>query len=108
MPCGGTTESGGRLVCGEDGGGGLTTVKKNKINTPAQTVGSNRSTVTPFRCLTAMPPEGSARTRILPGSPSLDMGSRVAEVGFESRTFRSVNSRYNYRAIRKWSNSFPN
>ncbi|KER19369.1 hypothetical protein T265_11835 [Opisthorchis viverrini] len=52
-----------------------------------------RSAVALFRCLPAMPPEGSTRARILPGRPSLDRRSRVAEVGFEPRTFRSVNSR---------------
>ncbi|KER32202.1 hypothetical protein T265_01636, partial [Opisthorchis viverrini] len=36
---------------------------------------------------------GSTRAGILSGCPSLDRGSRVAEVGFEPRTFRSVNSR---------------
>ncbi|KER24145.1 hypothetical protein T265_08133 [Opisthorchis viverrini] len=36
-----------------------------------------------------MPPEGSTRAGILSGCPSLDRGSRVAEVGFEPRTFRS-------------------
>ncbi|KER32172.1 hypothetical protein T265_01783 [Opisthorchis viverrini] len=49
-----------------------------------------RSAVAPFRCLAAMPPEGSTRAGILPGCPSLDRGSRVAEVGFEPRTFRLV------------------
>ncbi|KAG5442805.1 hypothetical protein CSKR_112268 [Clonorchis sinensis] len=43
-----------------------------------------------------MPPEGSTRAGILPGCPSLDRGSREAEVGFEPRTFRSVNSRSNH------------
>ncbi|KER23380.1 LOW QUALITY PROTEIN: hypothetical protein T265_14651, partial [Opisthorchis viverrini] len=55
-----------------------------------------RSAVAPFRCLTAMPPEGSTRARILPGCASLDRGIRVAEVGFEPPTFRSVNSRSNH------------
>ncbi|KER33543.1 hypothetical protein T265_00652 [Opisthorchis viverrini] len=55
-----------------------------------------RFTVAPFRCLAAMPPEGSTRAGILSGCPSLDRGSRVAEVGFEPRTFRSVNSRSNH------------
>ncbi|KAG5451860.1 E3 ubiquitin-protein ligase chfr, partial [Clonorchis sinensis] len=50
---------------------------------------ADRSAVTPFRCLAAMPPEGSTRAEILPGCPSLDRGSREAEVGFEPRTFRS-------------------
>ncbi|KER26350.1 hypothetical protein T265_06395 [Opisthorchis viverrini] len=56
----------------------------------------NRSAVTPFRCLAAMLPEGCTRAGILPGCPSLDRGSREAEVGFEPRTFRSVNSRSNH------------
>ncbi|KER29454.1 hypothetical protein T265_03920 [Opisthorchis viverrini] len=51
-------------------------------------------TMGPFRCLTAMAPEGSMRARILPGCPSQDRGSREAEVGFEQRTFRSITSRY--------------
>ncbi|KER28433.1 hypothetical protein T265_04741 [Opisthorchis viverrini] len=55
-----------------------------------------RSALKPFRCLAAMLPEGSTRTGILPGYPSLDRGSRVAEVGFEPRTFRSVNSGSNH------------
>ncbi|KER23374.1 hypothetical protein T265_08703 [Opisthorchis viverrini] len=55
-----------------------------------------RSAVASFRCLTTMPPEGSTRAEILPGCPSLDRGSRVAEVGFEPRTLRSVNSRSNH------------
>ncbi|KER22822.1 hypothetical protein T265_09157 [Opisthorchis viverrini] len=50
----------------------------------------NRSAVAPFRYLTVMPPEGCSRAEILPGRPSLDRGSRVAEVGFEPWTFRSV------------------
>ncbi|KER32177.1 hypothetical protein T265_01787 [Opisthorchis viverrini] len=37
------------------------------------------STVTPFRCLTAMLPEGSTRAKTLPGCPSVDRGSREAE-----------------------------
>ncbi|KER22520.1 hypothetical protein T265_14830, partial [Opisthorchis viverrini] len=43
-----------------------------------------------------MPPEGCTRAGILPGCPSLDNGSREAEVGLEPRTFRSVNSRFNH------------
>ncbi|KAG5453639.1 hypothetical protein CSKR_111578, partial [Clonorchis sinensis] len=40
---------------------------------------------------------GGTRAGILPGCPSLDRGSREAErVGFEPRTFRSVNSRSNH------------
>ncbi|KER28290.1 hypothetical protein T265_04824 [Opisthorchis viverrini] len=42
------------------------------------------------------PLEGSTRAGILPGCPSLDRGSREAEVGFEPRTFRTVNSRSNH------------
>ncbi|KER32121.1 hypothetical protein T265_01743 [Opisthorchis viverrini] len=53
----------------------------------------NRSSVAPFRCLAAMPHEGGTRAGILPGSPKLDSGSRVAEVGFEPRTFRTWSSR---------------
>ncbi|KER33740.1 hypothetical protein T265_12532 [Opisthorchis viverrini] len=53
----------------------------------------NQSVVTPFRCLAAMPREGSTRAGMLPGCPSLDRGSREAEVGPEPQTFRSVNSR---------------
>ncbi|KER22502.1 hypothetical protein T265_09423 [Opisthorchis viverrini] len=45
-----------------------------------------RSAVAPFRCLAATPFEGSLRARILPGCPSLDRRSRVAEVGFKPRT----------------------
>ncbi|KAG5449686.1 Actin-1 [Clonorchis sinensis] len=56
----------------------------------------HRSAVAPFRCLTAMLPEGSTRAGILPGCPSLNRGSRETEVGFEPRTFRSVNSRCNH------------
>ncbi|KAG5441927.1 NADH dehydrogenase [ubiquinone] 1 alpha subcomplex assembly factor 5 [Clonorchis sinensis] len=51
---------------------------------------------TPIRCLAAMPPGGSTRAGILPGCPSLDRGSREAEAGFESRTFRSGDSRSNH------------
>ncbi|KAG5442551.1 hypothetical protein CSKR_108753 [Clonorchis sinensis] len=52
---------------------------------------------TPFRCLNIMPPEGITRAGILPGCPNLDRGSRKAErVGFEPRTFWSVDSRSNH------------
>ncbi|KER24600.1 hypothetical protein T265_07791 [Opisthorchis viverrini] len=44
----------------------------------------------------AVPPGGSMGAGILPGRPGLDRGSRVAEVGFEPRTLRSVNSRSNH------------
>ncbi|KER25608.1 hypothetical protein T265_14176, partial [Opisthorchis viverrini] len=46
-----------------------------------------RSAVAPFRCLTAMPPEGCTRAGILPGCQSLDRGSREAALGFELRTY---------------------
>ncbi|KAG5442659.1 Phospholipase A-2-activating protein, partial [Clonorchis sinensis] len=59
-------------------------------------LGSFDVAVACFRCLTAMPPEGSTRDRILPGCPNLDRGSREAEVGFEPRTFQSVNLRSNH------------
>ncbi|KAG5454435.1 hypothetical protein CSKR_113103 [Clonorchis sinensis] len=52
--------------------------------------------LTPFRCLAAIPPEGSMTTKILLGCPSLHRGSRDAEVGFELRTFWSVNSCSNH------------
>ncbi|KAG5446775.1 Nuclear speckle splicing regulatory protein 1 [Clonorchis sinensis] len=47
-------------------------------------------------CLTAVPPEGSTGAEILPGCPSLDRGSREAEVRFEPRTLQSVNLRSNH------------
>ncbi|KER28361.1 LOW QUALITY PROTEIN: hypothetical protein T265_13607 [Opisthorchis viverrini] len=43
-----------------------------------------------------MPPEESKRAGILPGCASLDRRSREAEVGFEPRTLRSVDSRSNH------------
>ncbi|KER32895.1 hypothetical protein T265_12734, partial [Opisthorchis viverrini] len=49
--------------------------------------------VAPLRCLAAMPHEGGTRAGILSGRPSLDRGSREAEIGFEPRTSPSVNSR---------------
>ncbi|KER28298.1 hypothetical protein T265_04830 [Opisthorchis viverrini] len=52
---------------------------------------TDRPAVTLFRCLAAMLPEGTTRAGILPGCPSLDRGSREAEVGFEPRSFRSAN-----------------
>ncbi|KAG5441692.1 hypothetical protein CSKR_103172 [Clonorchis sinensis] len=61
--------------------------------------GTSVSAVTPFRCLAAMPLEGSTGAGILPGCPSLDRGSRKAEVGFEPQTFRSINSSPNHRSI---------
>ncbi|KER29394.1 hypothetical protein T265_03963 [Opisthorchis viverrini] len=39
-----------------------------------------------------MPPEGCTRVEIVPGYPSLDRGSREAEIGFEQRTFRLTQS----------------
>ncbi|KER22670.1 hypothetical protein T265_09292 [Opisthorchis viverrini] len=42
-----------------------------------------------------MPPEVCTKAMILPGFPSLDRGSRGAEVGFEPRTFRSFALYYN-------------
>ncbi|KAG5455256.1 hypothetical protein CSKR_106438, partial [Clonorchis sinensis] len=53
-----------------------------------------RSAAAPLRRPNAMPPEGSTRAGILPGCPSLDRGSREAVVGFEPRTFCSVNSQF--------------
>ncbi|KER24319.1 hypothetical protein T265_14454, partial [Opisthorchis viverrini] len=52
----------------------------------------NRSAVAPFRCPAAVQPEGCTRAEILPGRSSLDRESHEAEVGFEPRTLRSVNS----------------
>ncbi|KER28611.1 hypothetical protein T265_04565 [Opisthorchis viverrini] len=54
----------------------------------------NRSAVASFRCLTAMPPEGSAMDGILPGW--LDRGCREAEIEFEPWTLQSVNLRSNH------------
>ncbi|KER21235.1 hypothetical protein T265_10395 [Opisthorchis viverrini] len=72
-------------------GSGLTHLGKAVSNSPLIL-----PPVAPFRCLAAMPPEGSTRTAILPGCPSLNRGSRVAEVGLGPRTFRSVDSRSNH------------
>ncbi|KAG5454893.1 AAA ATPase midasin [Clonorchis sinensis] len=67
-----------------------------------------RSAVAPFRCLTAMPPEGCMRAGILPGCPSLDGGSREAEVGFETRTSERVDREIELRrAIRRISFGNP-
>ncbi|KAG5452236.1 hypothetical protein CSKR_112517 [Clonorchis sinensis] len=41
-----------------------------------------------------MPPEGNMRAGILPGCPSLDRGIREAETGFETQTFRSIDSHH--------------
>ncbi|KAG5444997.1 hypothetical protein CSKR_203125, partial [Clonorchis sinensis] len=51
----------------------------------------NPLAVAHFWCIAAMQPEGSTKAGILPGCPSLDIGSREAEVGFEPRTFRAPN-----------------
>ncbi|GAA48559.1 5'-AMP-activated protein kinase subunit gamma, partial [Clonorchis sinensis] len=51
---------------------------------------NNRSAVTPFPCLAAVPTEGHTRTETLPGFPTLDKSSRDADAGFEPWTFRSV------------------
>ncbi|KAG5442227.1 hypothetical protein CSKR_200184 [Clonorchis sinensis] len=59
------------------------------VSNPRQPSSRVSAAHTPFRCLTAMLPEGSARAGILPICPSLDWGSREAEVGFEPRTFLS-------------------
>ncbi|KAG5445739.1 hypothetical protein CSKR_113225 [Clonorchis sinensis] len=40
----------------------------------------------PFQCLTTMPPEDCMKAEILPGRPSLDRGSREAEVGIIPRS----------------------
>ncbi|KER32510.1 hypothetical protein T265_01388 [Opisthorchis viverrini] len=55
----------------------------------------NRSAVIPFR----HPAAESTRTGILPVCSRLDRGTQDAEVGFEPRTFQSVNSRSNHWAI---------
>ncbi|GAA53754.1 RNA-binding protein 1, partial [Clonorchis sinensis] len=41
---------------------------------------------TPYRCLAAMPLEGSTRTEVLPGCSSLDRRSRSAKIGFKPWT----------------------
>ncbi|KAG5444772.1 hypothetical protein CSKR_111387 [Clonorchis sinensis] len=61
-----------------------------------------RNAVATLRCLTATPPEGCKRAGILPGRPSLDRGSREAEVGFELQNFRSVNSCSNHFGHLAW------
>ncbi|KER32657.1 hypothetical protein T265_01341 [Opisthorchis viverrini] len=52
--------------------------------------------VTLYPCLAAMPPERNTRAEILSDCPSLDRRVLEAEVGFEPRTFWSVNSRSNH------------
>ncbi|KER33287.1 hypothetical protein T265_00789 [Opisthorchis viverrini] len=49
-----------------------------------------------LRCLAAMPLTESTSTRILPGCASLDRRHQEADDGFESRAFRSINSRSNH------------
>ncbi|KER26065.1 hypothetical protein T265_06639 [Opisthorchis viverrini] len=44
-----------------------------------------------------MPPECGTRAGILPGCPSVDMGSREAEVGFNPQIFQAEN--YSKKAI---------
>ncbi|KAG5444488.1 hypothetical protein CSKR_101832 [Clonorchis sinensis] len=52
----------------------------------------NGSAVAPFRCPTAMLPEGSTRAGTLPGCPNLDKGGREVEIELEPRTFRPFSS----------------
>ncbi|KER28418.1 hypothetical protein T265_04731 [Opisthorchis viverrini] len=56
----------------------------------------DRSAVTPFRCLVAMPPDGSTRVGKPPCCPNLDRSSRDARVVSESQIFRSLSSRQNH------------
>ncbi|KAG5441730.1 hypothetical protein CSKR_110670 [Clonorchis sinensis] len=74
------------------------TRRKRECWLPKSRQGKTRGiAVAPFRCLVAMPPEGCTRVGKLPGCPSLDRGSREAEVGFEPRIFlSSVNLRPNH------------
>ncbi|KER31770.1 hypothetical protein T265_02007 [Opisthorchis viverrini] len=58
-------------------------------------------TVAPFRCLAAVPPEGSTRAWILPGCQSLDRESREAwllicspSLAFDLQTFRHYTRRH--------------
>ncbi|KAG5452103.1 hypothetical protein CSKR_107920 [Clonorchis sinensis] len=48
----------------------------------------NKSDVSPFRCLPAMPTEGGTMAEIVSVCPSLDRSNRDAEVGYEPRAFR--------------------
>ncbi|KER27693.1 hypothetical protein T265_05321 [Opisthorchis viverrini] len=50
----------------------------------------------------AIPPEGCKRAGILPGFPGLGRKSREAEVRFEPRIFRSVNSPSNHLIHINW------
>ncbi|KER19984.1 hypothetical protein T265_11371 [Opisthorchis viverrini] len=69
---------------------------------PAQTLNrrKTRSVVALFRCLAAMPSKGSTRAGILPGCPSLNRGSREAEVRF--RTTDIPISKFALWAQSKW------
>ncbi|KER22525.1 hypothetical protein T265_14831, partial [Opisthorchis viverrini] len=49
---------------------------------------SENAAVTPFRRLTAMPPEGSTKAEMLPCCPGLGRSSGDTEVGFEQRIMR--------------------
>ncbi|KER28151.1 hypothetical protein T265_04981 [Opisthorchis viverrini] len=89
--------SGLELACEKSGPTSLFDIDYFSVgNTILPLICKNRSAVAPFRCLAAMPHEGGTGAGILPSCPSLDRGSREAEVGFEPRTFRSVNSRSNH------------
>ncbi|KER25314.1 hypothetical protein T265_07193 [Opisthorchis viverrini] len=57
----------------------------DSLDPSGRTLTFSLSTVTPFRCLAAMPPEGSTRAGIPSGCQGLDRGSLEAEVGFEPR-----------------------
>ncbi|KER25612.1 LOW QUALITY PROTEIN: hypothetical protein T265_14179, partial [Opisthorchis viverrini] len=76
-----------------------TTVRRVRVST--KKIKIKRSAVAPSRCLAAMPPEGSTRAGILPGCPSLDRGSRVAEFGFEPRTFRNISAGPEHNPVRR-------
>ncbi|KER19912.1 hypothetical protein T265_15432, partial [Opisthorchis viverrini] len=54
---------------------------------------SERSFVTPFRCIAAMPPGGCTRAELLPGCPSLEGSGEMLrmEREFTERKFRSSN-----------------
>ncbi|KER31207.1 hypothetical protein T265_13029, partial [Opisthorchis viverrini] len=51
-----------------------------KVSLPLGSQHSGRPAVAPFQCLAAMPHEGGTRAWILPVRPSLDRGSRAAEM----------------------------
>ncbi|KAG5442134.1 Tumor protein p63-regulated protein 1 protein, variant 3 [Clonorchis sinensis] len=46
------------------------------------------SVIAPYWCIDAMQPEGRTKSRVPQGCPSIDRGSREAEVGFEPQTIR--------------------